>query len=196
MPDPKNIFENILGNMSENTPKNILGKLPEKLLALLVLKSTPQDLPYSLLLTVQLSVFYLLSGITVLQTTLAPDDIYAGILLGLVVQFAFTYSVLATLNKSARFMQTFCALIGAGLLFNLISWPVFSVLADETTSDALKSSMSLAFLLLISWEVLVKAHIFKHALELKMFGALALSFSLFFISVTLSQLLLPASAGS
>jgi hypothetical protein len=46
--------------------------------------------------------------------------------------------------------------------------------------------------LLISWEVLVKAHIFKHALEMRMFSALALSFSLFFISIALSQLLFPA----
>jgi hypothetical protein len=166
----------------------------QKLLALLILKSTPQDLPYSSGLTLQLAVFYVLSGIVVLQTTLSPDDMVAGILLGLFVQYVFAYAVLAALNKSARFLQTFCALIGASLLFNLISWPVFSALSDETAQDSLKASMSLLFLLLISWEVLVKAHIFKHALEMKMFGALALSFSLFFISVTLSQLLFPVEA--
>ena len=168
----------------------------QKLLALLFLKSTPQDLPYSMSLTVQLSFFYVLSGVVVLQTTLAPDDMFAGIVLGLLVQYVFVYAVLAALNKSARFMQTFCAVIGASLIFNLLSWPVFTVLADETSQDAMKSSMSLLFLLLISWEVLVKAHIFKNALEMKMFGALALSFSLFFISVTLSQLLFPAEAAS
>ncbi|MBE9560328.1 MAG: hypothetical protein IMF15_06030 [Proteobacteria bacterium] len=168
----------------------------QKLLALLFLKSTPQDLPYSMALTVQLSFFYVLSGIVVLQTTLAPDDMFAGIVLGLLVQYVFVYAVLAALNKSARFMQTFCAVIGASLIFNLLSWPVFTVLSDETSQDAIKSSMSLLFLLLISWEVLVKAHIFKNALEMKMFGALALSFSLFFISVTLSQLLFPAQAAS
>lgn len=168
----------------------------QKLLALLFLKSTPQDLPYSMSLTVQLSFFYVLSGVVVLQTTLAPDDMFAGIVLGLLVQYVFIYAVLAALNKSARFMQTFCAVIGASLIFNLLSWPVFTVLADETSQDAMKSSMSLLFLLLISWEVLVKAHIFKNALEMKMFGALALSFSLFFISVTLSQLLFPAEAAS
>ncbi len=144
----------------------------------------------------QLSFFYVLSGVVVLQTTLAPDDMFAGIVLGLLVQYVFVYAVLAALNKSARFMQTFCAVIGASLIFNLLSWPVFTVLADETSQDAMKSSMSLLFLLLISWEVLVKAHIFKNALEMKMFGALALSFSLFFISVTLSQLLFPAEAAS
>jgi|GEM_PF-2242501 len=168
----------------------------QKLLALLILKSTPQDLPYSPRLTMQLAVFYVLSGIVVLQTTLSPDDLYAGILLGILIQYVFAYAILAALHKSARFLQTFCALIGAGMLFNLISWPVFAVLSDETSQDVLKSSMSLLFLLIISWEVLVKAYIFKHALEMKMFAALALSFSLFFISVTLSQLLFPMEAAS
>jgi hypothetical protein len=168
----------------------------QKLLALLFLKSTPQDLPYSMALTVQLSFFYVLSGVVVLQTTLAPDDMFAGIVLGLLVQYVFVYAVLAALDKSARFMQTFCAVIGVSLIFNLLSWPVFAVLSDETSQDAIQSSMSLLFLLLISWEVLVKAHIFKNALEMKMFGALALSFSLFFISVTLSQLLFPAEVAS
>ena len=168
----------------------------QKLLALLFLKSSPQDLPYSMALSVRLSFFYVLSGIVVLQTTLAPDDMFAGIVLGLLVQYVFVYAVLAALNKSARFMQTFCAVIGVSLIFNLLSWPVFTVLSDETSQDTIKSSMSLLFLLLISWEVLVKAHIFKNALEMKMFGALALSFSLFFISVTLSQLLFPAEAAS
>ena len=166
----------------------------QKLLSLLILKSTPQELPYSLRLTMQLAVFYVLSGIVVLETTLSPDNLYAGILLGLIVQYVFAYAVLAALDKRARFLQTFCALIGAGMLFNLLSWPVFTVFSDETAQDALKSSMSLLFLLLISWEVLVKAYVFKHALEMKMFGALALSFSLFFISVTLSQLLFPVEA--
>jgi hypothetical protein len=166
------------------------------LLAMLFLKSAPQDLPYSQRLGLQLAVFYVISGVFILQSTLAPDDIYSGVLLGFIVQLIYTYGVLSALNRKARFLQTFCALLGVGILFNLLSWPVFYVLADSASLDSAKTSMSLLFLLLISWEVLVKAHIFRHALEMKMFGALALSFSLFFISVALSQLLLPAASGS
>ena len=166
----------------------------QKLLSLLFLKSAPQDLPYSAALTMRLAIFYFLSGIVVLQTTLNPDNMVAGIFLGLLVQYVFAFAVLTALDKSPRFMQTFCALIGVGLLFNLLSWPVFAVLSDGPSQEAVKSTMSLLFLLLISWEVLVKAYIFKHALEMKMVAALALSFSLFFISVTLSQLLFPAEA--
>ena len=169
-------------------PKNIPGKL----LALLFLKSAPQDLSYSPVLTVQLLAAYLFSGVLVMQTTLNPDDLFAGILLGLIVQLVFAYTVLSALDKRPRFLQTFCAMIGAGMLFNLISWPIFYVLADPAATESMKANMSLLFLFLISWEVLVKAHIFKHALEMKMYGAMALSFSMFFITVALSQLLFPA----
>jgi hypothetical protein len=168
----------------------------QKLLSLLVLKSAPQDLPYSLRLMLQLVLAYILSGIAVLQTTLKPDDLFSGLFLGLIIQYVFTYAVLRALDKSARFVQTFCAILGIGVLFNLLSWPVFSVLSDETTQDVMKSLMSLLFLLIISWEVLVKAHIFKHALEMRMVSALAISFSLFFISIALSQLLFPGNGSS
>jgi len=166
----------------------------QNLLSLLFLKSAPQNLPYSSQLTVQLAIAYVFSGIIVLQTTLNPDDMFAGLLLGFSVQYAFVYLVLQALNQRPRFMQTFCAILGVGILFNLLSWPVFSVISDESATDTLKSSMSLMFLMLISWEVLVKAYIFRHALEMKMFNALVLSFSLFFISVALSQLMFPVEA--
>ncbi len=167
-----------------------------KLLFLLFLKSTPQDLSYSSRLTLRLLLAYVFSGFIVLQATLNPDDILAGILLGLFVQFAFVYLVLKSLSQGSRFLQTFCAILGIGVFFNLFLWPVFSVLSDASTDEALKSTMSFVFLMLISWEILVKAHIFRHALEMKMFSALALSFSLLFISVALSQLMFPAEVAA
>jgi hypothetical protein len=161
---------------------------------MLFLKSAPQEMPYSLVLTVQLAALYFFSGLLVLQTTLNPDDLYAGLLLGLIVQYVFIYLVLNALRLRARFLQTFSATLGVGLLFNLMSWPVFSILSDVSGSDSLKASMSLIFLMMISWEVLVKAYIFRHAMEMRMFSALALSFSLFFISIAFSQLVFPVEA--
>jgi hypothetical protein len=166
----------------------------QKLLALMILKSAPQDLPYSPQFAVQMALVYFFTGLVVLQSTLSPDDMLGGLLLGLFVQVVFTYLVLRALNRSARFVQTISAMLVVSILFNLLSWPVFIVVADATATEGLKATMSLMFLLIISWEVLVRAHIFRHALEMKMLSALALSFSLFFISVTLSQLLFPVQA--
>ncbi|HHJ34188.1 MAG TPA: hypothetical protein ENJ87_00330 [Gammaproteobacteria bacterium] len=164
----------------------------QKLLLMLFLKSAPQDLTYSAPLTTQMAIAYLFSGIIVLRSTLDPENILAGLLLGFAIQYGFIYVVLQALHHRSRFLQTFLAVLGVGMLFNLLSWPVFSVMADDTESDTLKSTMSLMFLLLVSWEVLVKAHIFRHALEMKMYSALVLSFSLLFISIALSRLLIPA----
>ncbi len=165
---------------------------PQKILFILFLKATPQDLSYSSRLAVQLVVIYVFSALIVLQTTLSPEAMLPGVLLGLFMQFAFTWLVLRLLDKRARFLQTFCAIMGVGIIFNLLSWPMLSVLSNEAATDALKSTMSLMFLMIISWEVLVKAHIFLHALDMKMFSAMALSFSLLFLSVALSQIVFPA----
>lgn len=164
----------------------------EKLLALLVLKAAPQDLPYSQRLTLQLAVAYIFSGIIVLQTTMKPTEMLGGLIFSLFVQFVFIYLVLQALHRSERFLQTICAVVGVGILFNIISWPILLALTNEASNESLGPSMSLLFLLLISWEVLVKAHIFRHAFEMKLFAAMALSISLFFISVALSQLIFPA----
>ncbi len=48
----------------------------------MLLKTTPQDLRYSQQMLVQLSVAYIFSGILVLQTTLSPDDMLGGLILG------------------------------------------------------------------------------------------------------------------
>ena len=168
----------------------------QKILAMLLLKSAPQDLPYSPQFPLQMALLYVFSGVVVLQTTINPDDLLGGLLLSLAIQFLFTYIILGALDKSARFVQTMSAILAVSIMFNLLSWPVFIMITDSTASDALKSTMSLLFLFIMSWEVLVKAHIFRHALEMKMFSALALSFSLLFISIALSQMLFPAeSAG-
>lgn len=164
----------------------------QKLLAMMILRAAPQDLPYSKGLLAGLAAMYVFSGLIILQTTISPDDAFIDVIFGLLVQGVFTWAVLSALGKAPRFVQTFSAMLGIGMLLNLLAWPVFAVLSDTTVDDGIKSAMSLVFLMLISWEILVKGYIFMHALEMRMIGALALSFSLFFITIALSQLLFPA----
>jgi len=166
--------------------------VPQNLIALLFLRAAPQDLPYSPSLTVKLVATYIFSGIVVLQSTLNPDDLIQNLLLGLLIQWGFTFIVLGLLNHEARFHQTFGAIMGIGALFNFLSWPIMALLGDATADDSVKATLSLLFLMLISWEVLVKAHIYKNALEMKMVSAMALSFSLLFITIALSKLIFPA----
>ncbi len=164
----------------------------QKLFAMLFLKAVPQNLPCMKSLAVSLTLLYWASGVLVLSSTLKPSTLMENMLLSVVILLVFIYGILRILNFQARFVQTFSAIVGVGLLFNLLSWPLLAVIADNSGTESLLASVSFIFLMLISWEVLVKAHIFKQALGTSMLNALLLSFSLFFITMTLSQLLFPA----
>lgn len=169
---------------------------PKKLIAMLFLKAAPQDLSFKPALAVRLAFGYWFSGVLVLTTTLQPSDVLASMLLSLVVVAVFVSGILRVFNQQTRFIQTFSAVAGVGILFNLLSWPILMILAgdDGQADDTLVPALSFVFLMMISWEVLVKAHIFKNALEIAMVNALLLSFALFFIAMTLSQLLFPGDA--
>ncbi len=163
----------------------------QKLIAMLLLKAAPQDLPYAKSLAVKLAMVYWISGLVILSTTLQPAALMESMLLSVIILGGFVYGLLALFGLQARFIQTFAAVIGVSTLFNVMSWPILALFSDEPDQESLAAVLSLAFLMLLSWEVLVKAHIFKNAMEVSTLNALLLSLALFFIAMTLSQLLFP-----
>ena len=94
----------------------------------------------------------------------------------------------------ARYLQTVTALIGTGIIFNLMAWPVLSFGGLEQASAVAGQLLSLVVIALISWEVLVTAHIFRNALDTKMTQAVLLSMALFLVTLTLSQLVFPETS--
>ena len=168
----------------------------QKLIAMLFLKAAPQDLSFAKALAVRWSFFYWLSGILVLSTTLKPGLEMQSMILSLAIMLVFIYIILRAFNLEERLVQTVAAMSGVSVLFNLASWPLLYLVAQKSSSESTLVTMSLFFLMLISWEILIKAHIFKHALELSMFKAMILSFALFFITMTLSQLFFPSGVAN
>lgn len=154
----------------------------QKIILMLLLKTTPQDLPYSRGLMARVIFLYFISGVIVVAGVVEPLLAMARMLLNIVIILSFSYAVLSALNLSTRFVQTITALIGVGTVFNLLAWPVL-----------LYNHLGLA-LMLISWEILVTAHIFRNALNTKMAQSVILSMALFFVSLTLSQLIFPESS--
>jgi len=133
---------------------------------------------------------YIASGVLVLQGSIQAEQAAANMIIDVVVIMFFTYIVFQALNRKPRFIQSVSALLGVGILFHLLAWPV---LMQQTVVDdvqMLSMAASLAMLLLISWNLLVTAHILKQAIESGMTNAILLSFALFFISMTLSRLIL------
>jgi len=105
----------------------------------------------------------------------------------------FSYICLALLNYKARFVQMVSALAGIGVLYHLLAWPLFVQIHDVQAQEQSATITALLMLLLISWQVLVFAHVFRHAMQMSMMRALALSFGYLFLSMSVAELLLPGS---
>lgn len=161
---------------------------------LLLLRRKPQHIRYSPLAAIYTAFAYVLTGVLVLQSTIQPAHVVQGMMLGLFVQLVFTWAILSSMQRQARFIQTITAMLGVSMMFNLLAWPIFHHLAGMPAGDSIEQSMSLLFLLLMSWEVLVKAHIYRYAMEIQMASALLLSLCLLFVSFALTQMLLPQPA--
>lgn len=166
----------------------------QKIIIMLLLKTAPQDLPYSTGLMARVIFLYIISGIVVVGGMVEPSLAIGRMLLNVGIILLFSYVLLSSLNLKARFVQMITALIGTGIVFNLLAWPILGYGDIEQTSTAAMPILSLLVLMLISWEILVMAHIFRNALNTKMTQAVILSMALFFISLSLSQLFFPESS--
>ena len=162
------------------------------LFSIILLRRGPQDLPYSQRLLQWLIVIYIATGVLVLQGGVETGEALANMVLDALIILFYTHLVLAALDKKPRFTQTASAMIGIGIVFHFLAWPAMAALSStqtQETVDNVSTMASVTMLLLISWNLLVVAHIFRQALEAAMSHAILLSFALFFISVSLSRLL-------
>jgi len=157
----------------------------------MLLKLGPEDVPYSPRLLLQVIVFNALSGIVVLSTRVDSQLAVMNMVLDLGLLLGFCYILLRALNKLSRYVQTITSLGGIGIYFHLLTWPLLLQFGVEDASDKARAISALLMLCLISWQVLAFAHVFRRAIDSSTSSAIALSFALFLISVTASQILFP-----
>ncbi len=164
-----------------------------RILAILLLKAGPQQLPYSLSLLATLTLLYLASGVLVLATSMSAGQAAANMVLDSAVLFAFSYFCLTLLKYKARFVQMVSALAGIGIVYHLLAWPLFVQIHNLQPQEQGAKIAALLMLLLVSWQVLVFAHVFRHAMQMSMMRALALSFGYLFLSMAAAEVILPGS---
>jgi hypothetical protein len=164
-----------------------------RILAILLLKAGPQHLPYSLSLLATLALLYAASGVLVLTTSMNIGQAAANMALDVAVLFGFSYFCLSLLKYRARFVQMVSALAGIGIVYHLIAWPLFVQIHNMQPQEQGANIAALLMLLLVSWQVLVFAHVFRYAMQMSMMRALALSFGYLFLSMAAAEVILPGS---
>jgi len=153
------------------------------------LMSGPQDLPGSSTLLARVLLLYLMTGMMVLLP--GSEDLFTAVtlmLMDLVLLVGFLKFCLYTRNTSARFLQTLIACLGVGVVFQIIALPLVVVLNAAAESNQANNAVGgLFYLLLVSWQVTVMAHILRHAMNMMLSLTLMLSFSYMLLIIFLSN---------
>lgn len=130
-----------------------------------LLQRGPQDLPVSSMLTYGLLSLLAVLGFAINQMFMPGQTAILAVIINIGVLLIITQLILRLHKKSARYTQTLTALIGVGIVLALIGLPVFSMLAIAENNQTESPFGILLWLVLFGWEIVVTAHILRHATE-------------------------------
>jgi peptidoglycan/LPS O-acetylase OafA/YrhL len=133
------------------------------LLDMLRLRSGPQDLPAARGLAFLLAAAYALQGM-VTDQALDGTDAAPRSLLAIAVQLGAICALLQSRRQAARIPQTVSALAGTGFVFGLLAYALLSLAQPGQPQPGLATT----YLALFVWSLAVDAHIYRHALSIKM----------------------------
>ncbi|MEZ5543334.1 MAG: hypothetical protein R3F42_15030 [Pseudomonadota bacterium] len=145
---------------------------------LCVLAAAPQDLSASRTVLLVSTGSYLLVSMTLAAMTGGFRDGAQAALLELGLLLLFVAGLLYLTGRPARIGQTLAALTGSGSLLGLPA----VLLVAVTGAAATTGPAAVAWLLLLLWNLLVNAHIMRHALS----GSLALGFGVSLVYMLIS----------
>lgn len=148
-----------------------MNGLPALVRDLCLLRRGPQDMRHSPSLLLGLVVASFLLDITVAgQFARGGPDPGPRVALGHAVVLGLTWTALAMGGRQARFVQTASALIATGMVFTLATIPVLWGVGDLPREAGQLTGTQIAFgwlsLALLAWQLAVRGHILRHALEL------------------------------
>lgn len=139
------------------------GRFILTLLDMMRLRSGPQNLPDSWLLATALSFAYIAQGLIADQILGEADGAPRG-LVAIGVQFSLVALLLKLRNFQLRLPQTLTALAGTGFIFGLLSLLILTRVEPGKSQP----DLALLYLGLFGWSLAVDAHIYQHALSIRM----------------------------
>lgn len=158
-----------------------------------LLRAAPQDLPFSRELLGLAMVGYAL--VSFLLSLPAYPPFVAGQLAlmdaALLVVFAVTALYLS--GKFARLNQTLTALSGTGMLLGLFALPVIQLLSPDQSGGQPSPLAGMLWLVLFGWNLVVVAHIMRHALSADLLVAIGIAMLYTLMAMQIIDALFPMS---
>jgi len=169
-------------------------RLAKAFLDIALWRQTPARLPASLFLLALTACAAGLMEVLGAYLTPGPQDrMVARVALEVGLPLAFTWAVLAIGRRRARFLQTASALLGVGVLAEVVLYPLGAL--RSAMGDDRMASIPLGLLLLVGfiWYLLACAHIWRAALDSGVALGGVISVGYLILTIALEQQLLPQS---
>jgi hypothetical protein len=132
--------------------------------SLCLLRTRPQDLPSSrFLLNLSLSVYTLLSTLLALIDLPMSLAVMVGFL-NTALLVGFVLLILKVRGFMSRSTQTLTALAGAGALLTVIAFPILLWMQGSDDQPSSVGLPKMLWLLMLAWDLMVVAHVLRHAL--------------------------------
>jgi hypothetical protein len=167
-------------------------RLAKAFLDIALWRQTPAHLPASLFLLALTACAAGLMEVLGAYLTPGPQDrMVARVALEVGLPLAFTWAVLAIGRRRARFLQTASALLGVGVLAEIVLYPLGAL--RSAMGDDRMASIPLGLLLLVGfiWYLLACAHIWRSALDSGVALGGIISVGYLILTIALEQQLLP-----
>ena len=169
-------------------------RLAKVFLDLALWRISPAELPASRLLLLMVTVAVaLLEVFGALLPPAQTGQLPMRIVLSVTLPLLWAWVVLSLTQHRQRFLQTAIALLGVGVLAQLLLYPLGSLLDVLGTDNPAAIPLGLLSFAGLVWYLLACANIWKSALESGLSLGIAISVGYLVLSVVLEQMLLPGA---
>lgn len=158
-----------------------------------LLRAGPQDLPASRELLGLAIASYMLVSFLLSLPGYPPVTAGQMALIDATLLIVFAATALYISGRMARLTQTLTALSGTGTLLGLFALPVIQLLSSAQEAGQPSLLAGMLWLLLFGWNLLVVAHIIRHALSVNLPVAIGIAMLYTLVAMQIINALFPMS---
>ncbi len=156
---------------------------------LLLFRRGPQDLPHSQVLLAVLCVLSVLIDMVLAGLLIEGPVPFTRVLFSLLLLLALPALALQMAGLVPRLMQTATALVGTGIVFSLLALPVVAGVGELPADPSDLQPMQMLFgwisIALLGYQVAVKGHILRHAMDVPLRAGVLLAIAFFAIELVI-----------
>lgn len=167
-------------------------RLAKAFLDIALWRQTPAHLPAApLLLALVIGAAALMEVLGAFLPPSSSDGMLVRLAVGVGLPLAFTWTVLALARRRVRFLQTASALLGVGVLAEIVLYPLSAMLRVVGEGRMLTIPIGLLLYVALIWYLLACAHIWRAALDCGLLLGGLVSVGYLVLSIALEQQILP-----